>query len=141
MHPIRPLGLAALFTISIHASAADDTRQMVQMPEMMQTHMMANMRNHLETINDILLALSAQHFDAAAELAEQRLGMSSLNDHGAAHLAQFMPKEMQAIGTRMHHAASRFALRAQEEDKAAAYQALTEVTSACVSCHAGYRIR
>ncbi|MBI5751292.1 MAG: hypothetical protein HZA59_03975 [Hydrogenophilales bacterium] len=34
--------------------------------------------------------------------------MTSLASHGAAHMAQYMPKAMQDIGTDMHHAASRF---------------------------------
>ena len=52
-----------------------------------------------------------------------------------------MPKGMQDAGTAMHKAASRFALKAQEGEVLPAYKALNEVTSACVACHAGYRIR
>lgn len=121
--------------------ATDDVRQMVKMPEMMQAHMLASMRGHLETINLILLQLSKGELDKAADTAEQRLGMSSLETHDAKHLAQFMPDGMQAAGTQMHHAASRFALRAQEGDVLPAYAALQEVTAACTTCHAGYRIR
>ena len=114
---------------------------MVKLPEMMQGHMLASMRNHLETINLILLQMSKGELDKAADTAEQHLGMSSLETHDAKHLAQFMPEGMQAAGTRMHHAASRFALRAQEGEALPAYTALQEVTAACVACHAGYRIR
>lgn len=120
--------------------AAEDTREMVKLPEMMQGHMLANMRNHLETINLILLQMSKGELDKAADTAEQRLGMSSLDKHGAEHLAQFMPEGMKKAGTNMHRAASRFALRAQEGDALPAYAALQEVTAACVACHAGYRI-
>lgn len=123
------------------AVADDDTREMVKLPEMMQGHMLANMRNHLETINLILLQMSKGELDKAAETAEQHLGMSSLDKHGAEHLAQFMPEGMKTAGTNMHHAASRFALRAQEGEALPAYTALQEVTAACVACHAGYRIR
>lgn len=141
MRTLTSAVLIALTSLGITAQAAEDTRRMVEMPAMMQEHMLANMRDHMKTIDGILRALSDKRFDLAAELAEQRLGMSSLDDHGASHMARMMPAEMQAIGTGMHRAASRFALRAQEEDAAAAYQALTEVTGACVACHAGYRIR
>jgi hypothetical protein len=41
----------------------------------------------------------------------------------------------------MHQSASRFARTAQEGDALPAYRALTEVTEACVACHAGYKIR
>jgi hypothetical protein len=51
-----------------------------------------------------------------------------------------MPERMQALGTDMHHAASRFARAAQEGDPLPAYRALTEVTGACVACHGAYRV-
>lgn len=122
-------------------AASDDARQLVKLPAQMQTHMMSNMRDHLNTINSILHLMADGHLDKAAELAESRLGMTSLDAHGASHMAKYMPKGMQDAGTAMHHAASRFALKAQEGDTVASYKALTEITAACVACHAGYRIR
>lgn len=129
-----------VFTSSI-SIADDDSRQLVELPEMMQQHMMSNMRDHLVTINKILINLSNGELDEAAEVAESRLGMSSLKSHGASHMAKFMPEGMQQAGTSMHRAASRFALKAQEGEVLPAYNALSEVTSACVTCHSGYRIR
>lgn len=123
------------------ASPAEDARQLVPLPEMMQQHMLANMRDHLMTINEILTDMGNGEADKAAEVAEQRLGMSSLERHGASHLAQFMPEAMREAGTSMHKAASRFARKAQEGELLPAYKALSEVTAACVACHAGYRIR
>ena len=56
-----------------------------------------------------------------------------------------MPQDMQATGTAMHHAASRFALVAQEvavtRDLAQPLKALSEVTAQCVACHAAYRLK
>ena len=108
---------------------------------MMQQHMMSNMRDHLQTINQILIYLGNDEMDMAADLAEQNLGMSSLDLHGASHLAKFMPEGMREAGTNMHKTASRFALTAQEGDLLASYKMLAEVTSTCVGCHTGYRIR
>ena len=127
--------------MSFFVQAENDTRTFVKLPEMMQQHMMANMRQHLESINEILHLMSNNKLDKAAYIAEQRLGMTSLNSHNASHMAKFMPKGMRQTGTNMHKAASRFALKAQEGDSNAAYKILSEVTSACVACHAGYRIR
>lgn len=121
--------------------ADDDARQLVQLPEMMQQHMMSNMRNHLVALNEILINMHDENLDKASEIAEQRLGMSSLELHNASHMAKFMPEGMRHAGTSMHKAASRFALRAQEGEILSAYKALTEVTSACVACHSAYRIR
>ena len=121
--------------------ADDDERQLVQLPEMMQQHMMSNMRDHLTAINEILVRMGAGEFDEAAEIAEQRLGMSSLQSHGASHMARFMPEGMRQAGTSMHRAASRFALKAEEGEPLPAYKMLAEITSACVTCHSGYRIK
>ena len=130
-----------LTSVSSLSIAENDSRQMVELPEMMQQHMMSNMRDHLAAINEILLHMSSGELDQAAEIAEQRLGMSSLGSHGASHMAKFMPKGMRNAGTSMHKAASRFSVIAQEGELLPAYKILSEVTSACVACHSGYRIR
>ena len=130
-----------LATVSPLSHAAEDTRQLVQLPEMMQHHMLSNMRDHLQTLNQILIDMGTGKLGKAGELAEARLGMSSLELHGASHMAKFMPKAMQEMGTNMHKAASRFARKAEEGDLLPAYKMLSEVTSSCVACHTAYRIR
>jgi hypothetical protein len=121
--------------------AESDSRVLVELPEMMQQHMLSNMRDHLAAISEILAYLGEGELDRAAETAEFRLGMSSLESHGARHIAGFMPEGMREAGTAMHKAASRFALKAQEGEALSAYKALTDITAACVACHAGYRIQ
>jgi hypothetical protein len=142
---IRYLYLAATAALACSLPgtlvAANDFRIVVELPAMMQQHMLSNMRDHLAAINDILAFLGNDQLDQAAETAEHRLGMSSLQSHGAGHMARFMPEGMRQAGTSMHKAASRFALKAQEGDALTAYQALTDITSACVACHSGYRIK
>ena len=123
------------------SAAASDTRIPVELPEMMREHMLANMRDHLAAINEILVYLGDGELEKAAETAEFRLGTSSLEVHGASHLAAFMPDGMREAGTAMHRAATRFALKAEEGEVLPAYRALSEVTAACVACHSGYRIR
>ena len=138
LHIIAPV---ILLFVANSPVVADDSRQLVKLPEMMQQHMMSNMRDHLAAINEILIYMASDQLDQAADVAESRLGMSSLKLHGASHMAKFMPKGMQQTGTGMHRAASRFALKAEEGNISSAYSALTEVTSACVACHSSYRIR
>lgn len=135
--------LAAAF-----AARSEDSREMVEMPAMMQEHMLANMRDHLVALDEILGKLGEGKVDEAGRIAESRLGMSSLTLHGAEHVAKFMPAGMAAAGTQMHHAASRFVIAAQDAELAPGkqaqhevYRALQAVTSACNACHQGYRIR
>ncbi len=120
---------------------AADTRVKADFPEMMQEHMLSNMRDHLRAIDDILLNLKNNKLDKAAEIAEKRLGMSSLDAHDASHMAKHMPAVMQALGNRMHHTASRFAVLAQEGDVLATYHGLQDLTATCVACHDAFRIR
>jgi hypothetical protein len=146
MHkPFITLFLAGLMSFPPTLAAEDDTRVAIDMPEMMRTHMLANMRDHLTAIQEIQNHLAAGEFDAAAEVAEKRLGMSSLETHGASHMAGFMPKGMQETGTAMHQAASRFAVISQEtavtRDLPRALGALSRVTAQCVACHAAYRLK
>jgi hypothetical protein len=126
------------------APAEGDSRQLVKFPEPMRVHTIASMRDHLLALQEIDIALSQSAFDKAATIAEQRLGMSSLELHGAAHIAPFMPQGMQDIGTQMHHAASRFAVAAQDagvsNDARPALAALGAVMQQCVACHAAYRL-
>jgi len=131
----------SLLLMSSVIIADEDSRQLVELPEMMQKHMMSNMRDHLKTINEILLNLSNNQMDKAANIAEQRIGMSSLGSHGASHMGKFMPKGMRQAGTNMHKAASRFALKAEEGELLPAYKMLAEVTATCVACHSAYRIK
>lgn len=137
--PLPHLLLALLISIPLTDTAADQ-RQLVELPPMMQQHMLGNMRDHLRAINEILTHLADENPEAAAEVAENRLGMSSLKAHGAHHMSKFMPEGMRKAGTGMHRAASRLALSAQEGDIPGAYRQLAEVTSACVACHQGYRV-
>ncbi len=130
------------------ALSQEDSRELVEMPRMMQQHMLANMRDHLVALDEILGFLAEGNVNAAGKIAESRLGMSSLDLHGASHIAKFMPDAMADAGTEMHRAASRFVITAQDAELApgkdaqhAVYGALQEVTSACNACHQAYRIR
>ena len=129
-------------------AASDDTRALVKLPEKMRTHMLANMRDHLMALEEMLAALADGRADKAARIAEKRLGMSSLTSHGAAHMAPFMPKAMGAIGTGMHRAASRFAIIARDAELDPApdaqrqvFRALQAITENCNACHQAYRVQ
>jgi hypothetical protein len=122
-----------------------DAREFVRFPDALRQHTLANMRDHLLALQEIQEALARGQEDLATRTAEQRLGMSSLGLHEAHEVAKYMPEAMQAIGTEMHRSASRFAIEAQNTgvtgDLKPALEALSKVTTACVYCHAGYRLQ
>lgn len=118
---------------------------LVKFPARLRDETLRNMRDHLLALAEIQESLASGQFDQAGEIAEKRLGMSSLRDHGAHEVAKYMPKGMQEAGGAMHRAASRFALTAQEaaidRDTGKALGALATLTQACVACHAGWRLK
>lgn len=126
------------------AAPPSDARQWVRFPEALRAHTLSNMRDHLLALGQIQDALSRSQFDEASDIAEQRLGMSSLAQHGAHEVAQFMPKGMQEAGAAMHRSASQFATIAKDAsvtgDLKPTLAALAKVNQTCVACHAGYRL-
>ena len=128
-----------------HGDRATDTRVLVTFPAELAEHTLANMRDHLQALQEINDALARGQNDKAARIAEERLGMTSLRLHGAHEVAKYMPQGMQDAGTAMHRAASRFAIEAQNagvtDDLKPALAVLSEVMGACVGCHAGYRLK
>jgi hypothetical protein len=114
MRSITPLLAVPFFVVFPLVAAAQDSRELVKLPAPMQEHMLSNMRDHLVTLNEIIGDVAEEKYDQAAKLVEQRLGMSSLPAHDAAHMAPFMPKPMQDMGTNMHHAASQLVIVLQD---------------------------
>jgi hypothetical protein len=144
--PAHPPVHPAAHSPAHHVQAPpEDSRHTVEFPAMLKEHTLANMRDHLLALQQIQHALSEQAYDRAADIAERRLGMSSLPLHGAHEVARFMPKGMQDAGTAMHRSASRFAIASRDAgasgDLRPALGALSEVTATCVACHAGYRLK
>ena len=135
----------ALHMQHLAQAAQKDTRQVVNFPKELREHTLANMRDHLLALQEILDALAKQEYDRAGDIAERRLGMSSLQLHGAHDVAEYMPKGMQDAGTAMHHSASRFAIEAKNAavtgDVWPALAALSSVMAQCVACHTSYRLK
>jgi len=143
-HPAGHAAMSGPGPVGHGAMPAPDAREAVRFPPPMRAHTLANMRDHLAALAEIQQALADGRWDAAADTAERRLGMSSLHDHGAHEVARFMPPAMQAAGTAMHRSASRLAVAARDAgatgDLRSAQAALAGLTQTCVACHAGFRL-
>src|SRR5579863_4699917 len=139
------------------AQMDDDHRQLVNLPPRMREHVLANMRDHLKSISDILAAMSTNQFLAAANIASTRLGMDSpaaqacnparesnapmmsTTETMEEQMARLVPGEMRSAGLEMHRAASAFAEEARNASRTgnaeAALVALSRVTQRCAACH------
>lgn len=122
-----------------------DTRQLVDMPDLPRSLMRADMQDHLMALNEIIGYLAENKLAAAAETAEKRMGQSSMGKHAYIARGQgpgrFMPDTMRQMGWNMHDAATEFARVAKSGDQAKAMAALQQVTSSCVACHMSFRTR
>ena len=143
--------------------ADSDTRQKVDYPNEVKLRFLANMRDHLESLADIMEALSQGQPTRAADIADMKLGMNSkgatacrpsdpaMSMHpmmGMTHadhlMAQLMPEEMRKLGQNMHRAANEFSETARRTassgNSAAASTALGNVIKQCTNCHAAFRV-
>lgn len=145
------------------AAMGGDNRQQVNFPPEMRQHTLANMRDHLEALSEILSKMSAGQYTKAAQVASTRLGMDSPSAEGCKsedtagkpqmskpanmdhQMSQFMPEGMRNIGLAMHQAASDFAVEANKAGKSGnpkqALAALSKVTQQCSACHAAYKVQ
>jgi hypothetical protein len=124
-------------------SPPKDSRQLVRMPAEAERLLRQDMLEHLATLNQLLGQVAASEFQQASALAESRLGNSSMGKHRGTGMGpgRFMPPAMHQLGMAMHQAATDFSTTAATGDSAETLAALQRITSFCVACHAGFRIR
>lgn len=140
-----------------------DGRQLVNFPPEMRQHTLANMRDHLLALSEILAAMAAGQYTKASQVAGARLGMDSPSAEGCQpekaaakpamskatgmdhRMEEFMPEGMRKLGLDMHQAASTFAGEAAKAARTGnakpALAALSRVTEQCTSCHSTYKVQ
>lgn len=130
-------------TMSITDAPAGDHRQLVSMPDETLQLLRQDMLDHLAALNEIIGLLAENKLDAAAEVAETRMGKNSMGKHRGTGMGpgRFMPPEMRNLGWGMHESATDFSRATGEGDSKAAYKALQKITTSCVACHYSYRTR
>lgn len=140
---MRNLAIALFFLCSV--AVAEDTRQLATLPAPAQEVLRLEMLDNMAALNEILSLLAADQLKEAAEVAETRLGVSTMGRHRnkpfEARPGPNMPPAMHGIGIDGHRAASAFAAAAKSGDRAKAMSLLPALTGTCVACHYSYRIR
>ena len=140
--------LALIGGLLVNTAETNDTRTMVKLPEHVKTKMLANMRDHVYALDDIIHAVRAGEYEKAQGIADSRLGWSSFVVSGDEEVADYWPKPMKVMADQLYKAGSNFVVLAHNasvEESADNYKnvigALGEVTAACRSCHETYRLR
>ena len=136
--------LLALLCVS-PAGAAEDMRQLAQLPAPAQQSLREEMQDNLLALHEIMSLVGAGKYAEAGTVAETRLGWSARGVHAGkppeARPGLHMPPAMHALGMEGHKAASAFAAAAKSGDREQTLAALPNLLNGCVACHAAYRTR
>jgi hypothetical protein len=142
--PKALISVLMFLALSIPVIANAD-RQSAQLPSHVSKQLMSNMRDNLETLENITHLLAESNYAEAADMAEKHLGMSSVEIHYQKFVGKYLPKGMRQISRQMHQAATDFASSAREAEKDGdlnkALAALSQVMKQCVACHELYRAK
>jgi hypothetical protein len=127
----------------VENNSEGDVRQFVTMPSQAREIMRKEMLGKLSALNEVIAYLASNNLDAAAAVAESKIGRSSKGKHRGNPMApgKFMPPEMQNLARALHDTASEFSEVAKKGDLNSVYGALQKVTGSCVACHYSYRTR
>jgi len=143
MKKYLPITLGAMLFSGI--SLAEDTRQLVTLPDPAREVLRQEMLDNLTAVNEVLTLLAEGKVKEAGQSAETRLGVSAMGKNRAlppdARPGAHMPPAMHEIGMAGHRAATAFAEAAATGDRDKALARLPELTGNCVACHFSYRVR
>ena len=133
-----------LFVAALMAmpAAAEDPRVPIKLPPDVRAAFMEEMRHHMDSLDDIIAALAASDFGAAAKAARSELAIG-----GGKGFGRFMPVEFREIGMAMHRAASDFADVAASvpaepsgADWKRAMGGLKDISTQCRACHSVFKV-
>lgn len=137
-----------ILTLSVSANDREDSRVLVTLPSEIEKKFLFNMRDHVSALDDMLHAVKAGEFEEAKVIASTRLSWSSFVYNENDEIAKHLPIPMRKMAEQMYDATGKFIWLAQNasvEESAENYQnlfeALSNFTTTCRSCHETYRVR
>jgi len=122
---------------SVATAANLDGRAPVPLTAMMANHQKQEMRDHLQVVQEITIALGKDDFDAIATSAA-RIAWSDKQAMMCKHMGAGAPGFTE-MGERFHHTADGIVAAAKKRDRAGVATALGTTLETCVGCHATYR--
>ena len=138
-----PIVLLAVTLIAANGAAADDPRTAITLPAEMREGFLEHMRDHMDSLDDVMTELAAADFTGAAMAAREQLVAGS-----GAGFGRYLPLEFREMGLGMHKAAAEFADVVEavpSEPTAADWQqamvALQVISAQCRACHSAFRIK
>ena len=119
------------------AAASLDGRKPLPLTAMMANHQLQEMRDHLQVVQEIAMALGKDDFDAIATSAA-RIAWSDKQAMMCKHMGAGAPGFTE-LGEHFHRTADGIVAAAKKRDRAAVATALGTTLETCVGCHATYR--
>lgn len=116
--------------------SVQDPRTSLNLPPMMKQHQLANMRNHLDAVRRILLAMSNDDFETASGIASKELGTS---EKMMKMCKRMNNEDFTKIGLAFHESGDELAKTLKEADLKQSLKALDNTMNFCVTCHATFR--
>ncbi len=124
------------------AAAEEDPRTPVRLPQELRGEFLAEMRRHMESLDDLIAAVAAADFKGASKTALEEFATGSGKGFG-----RHLPIEFREIGLGMHRAAADFAAVANavpatpsDADWRKVLVALQAISSHCRACHGAFRV-
>lgn len=114
-----------------------DKRSPLPLLPMMANHQKENMRDHLLAVQEVVLALGREDFDAVSTSA-QRMGYSPQVAGMCTHMGAGAPGFAERA-LEFHRRADSVVAAAQQHDKALTLHALGTMLQSCTGCHAAFR--
>jgi cytochrome c556 len=123
-------------------AAEADPRTPIRLPADMRVAFLAEMRTHMDSLDDIIAAIAGADFKAAAKVARDELMPGSGKGFG-----RYLPIEFRELGLDMHRAAADFAAIADaaaapptDADWRKVLTALNAISQHCRACHDAFRV-
>lgn len=120
--------------------SVEDTRISLGLPPKMKQHQLANMRSHLEAIQEIIGLIAKEEFDDASEVAHSKLGLTDemktmcnmMGNEDFTKLGLSFHKSGDALGDALSEASA-------SKNAKKSLDALQTTLGFCTQCHATYR--
>lgn len=138
----RFLVVLAMALIATGGAAAEDTRTAIKLPAEMREDFLEHMRNHMDSLDDVMSQLAGADFKGAAKVAREQLVPGSDKGFG-----RYLPIEFREMGLGMHRAAVDFAEAVENvpaeptaSDWKKAMASLQAISAQCRACHSTFRM-
>ena len=134
--------LLGVTMVTIGGASAEDPRTRITFPADMREAFLEHMRDHMDSLDDVMSRLADDDFKGAAEVARERLVRGSGKGFG-----RYLPIEFREMGLAMHSAAAAFAETVEKagaeptaRDWKEAIIALQGISAQCRNCHSSFRV-